>query len=116
MVFSSHRVLILLLCIGLLAVRLNKADGARNIDLVQKNERILKDVAMKGMNAEKKSAPANKKFDPNESSKRRKGTARGDKQLLVTYTAWNNQYLLSQGSFTRRAVSHLCAVSRDHNQ
>jgi hypothetical protein len=87
MVFSAHRAFILLICIGFLAVQPDKVSGMRRIDLapiqgqevrgaMTQNRRILKDVAMEGMNTEKKSAHVNKKFDPNESSKRsvRKGS------------------------------------------
>lgn len=81
MVFGAQRAFILLICIGFLVVQPEKVSGLRRIDLAPKqgqergalaqNQRILKAVAMEAMNTEKKSAHANKKLDPNDSSKRR---------------------------------------------
>uniref|UniRef100_A0A2N9J093 Uncharacterized protein n=1 Tax=Fagus sylvatica TaxID=28930 RepID=A0A2N9J093_FAGSY len=88
MVFNAHRAFILLICIGILAIQLDKVTGLRSIDIALKQgqedhgilsaqyRRILKAVTTEGMNTEKKSEHANKKFEPNESSKRtvRKGS------------------------------------------
>lgn len=82
MVSSADRALILVICIGFLAFRPDKVSGLRSIDLAIKqgqealgimsqSRRVLKAVAMEGMNTEKKSAYVNKKSDPNQSSKRR---------------------------------------------
>lgn len=82
MVFSTQRALILLICIGFLAVKPDKVSGMRSIDLVlrqnrhdhmlaPKNQRILKAVSMEDLNKGEKSATVNKKFDLNQSSKRR---------------------------------------------
>ncbi|KAK9935150.1 hypothetical protein M0R45_022262 [Rubus argutus] len=76
MVLSSHRVLILVICIGLLVFQPSEVSGLRNIGVVlrqnQEHHRILKAVAMEEMNTgNKNSANANKNFDPNHSSKRR---------------------------------------------
>ncbi|CAK7326083.1 unnamed protein product [Dovyalis caffra] len=81
MAFSAHRVLILLICIGFIAVQPDKVYGLSSVELVFRHnqkaqgtvphsQRILKDVSMQGMNT-KKSAHANKTFDPSQSSKRR---------------------------------------------
>lgn len=81
MVSSVHRTFILLLCIGYLAVQPDKVSGLKRMDLAlrqgqevrglqAKNPRILKAVTYEGMNTQKK-PPHAKKFDPNESSKRR---------------------------------------------
>ena len=88
MVFNADRAFVLLICIGILAVQLDKVTGLRSIDLALKqgqedhwisaqNRRILKVVATERMNTDqKKSAQVNKKFNPNEASKRkvRKGS------------------------------------------
>ncbi|KAG2702369.1 hypothetical protein I3760_06G085800 [Carya illinoinensis] len=82
MVFRAHRGLILLICIGFLAIQPDKISGLRSIDLALKqghedcgimarNPRVLESLAMEERNTEKMSAHANKKFDANESSKRR---------------------------------------------
>ena len=82
MVCSAQRVLIFLIFFGLLVVQPDKVSGLRSIDLVfrhsqeengiaTRNQRILKAVDMKGMSTEKKPAPVNNTFDPNQSSKRR---------------------------------------------
>lgn len=83
MVFFARRVLILLICMGLLlSVQPDKVSGLRSIDLVLRqnqhnqgmvpqNQRILKETTMVGKNAEKKSTKIHNKFDPNQSSKRR---------------------------------------------
>ncbi|KAM7269225.1 hypothetical protein ACFE04_024722 [Oxalis oulophora] len=73
MVFCCRRVLIVLFCIGLLAIQLDRARASRNSHLVinTRNERILTQVSTERMNREKKSAPAQEKFDPNQSSKRK---------------------------------------------
>jgi Sec-independent protein translocase protein TatA len=76
MVLSSHRVLILVICIGLLVFQPSEVSGLRNIGVAlrqnQEHHRILKAVAMEEMNTgNKNSTNANKNFDPNQSSKRR---------------------------------------------
>ncbi|GKV00679.1 hypothetical protein SLEP1_g13333 [Rubroshorea leprosula] len=82
MVCSVRRVLILLICIWLLTVEPNQVSGLRSKDLVfrhrhkgngisPQNQRILKAVDMEGMSTQRKSAPVNNKFDPNQSSKRK---------------------------------------------
>ena len=82
MVSRAQRVLILLICIGFLAVEPDKVSGLRSIDLAlrqspeyhmlaAKNQRTLKAVVMENQSKEEKAAPVNKKFDLNQSSKRR---------------------------------------------
>ncbi|KAL5826411.1 hypothetical protein ACOSQ4_018208 [Xanthoceras sorbifolium] len=82
MVFCAHRLLVFLICMGLLAVQPDKVSGLRSIDLVLRqsqhnqdmvpqNQRSLMDSATKGMNTEKKPTQINNTFDPNQSSKRR---------------------------------------------
>ncbi|XP_018817661.1 CLAVATA3/ESR (CLE)-related protein 45 [Juglans regia] len=82
MVYGAHRVFILLICIGFLAVQPDKVSGLRSIglalkqgqedcELMAQNHRVLKVVAMEQINTGKTTAHVNKKFDPNESSKRR---------------------------------------------
>lgn len=82
MVSRSQRVLILLIFIGFLAVEPDKVSALRSIDLVlrqspedhmlaAKNQRILKAVVTENLRKEEKAAPVNKKFDLNQSSKRR---------------------------------------------
>ncbi|EXB20249.1 hypothetical protein L484_001442 [Morus notabilis] len=84
MVFSTHRVLILLICIGLLSVQPDKVSGLRNIDtalgehkennqILLQIRRFLKVVNMDGMNTKKRSSSQNDKFDPDRSSKRKVG-------------------------------------------
>ncbi|GMN41852.1 hypothetical protein TIFTF001_011080 [Ficus carica] len=80
--FSTHRVLILLICIGLLSVQPDKVSGLRSIDTALREHkqdnhillqirRFLKVVNMEGMSTEKRtSASRNDKVDPNQSSKR----------------------------------------------
>lgn len=74
MVFSAQRVLVFLICIGVLAVEPDKVSGLRSIDLVlrqsqedhmlaPKNQRILKAVVVEDLNREENAAPVNKKFD-----------------------------------------------------
>lgn len=82
MLLNAQRLFILLICIGLLAVQPARVYGLRSKDLairwskedhgvVPMNQRILKEVVMEDLNAEKKPATINKKSDPNQSSKRR---------------------------------------------
>ncbi|PON67054.1 CLAVATA3/ESR (CLE)-related protein [Trema orientale] len=83
MVFATQRVLILLICIGLLSFQPDKVSGLRSIDIAvreQKEEshlflqirRFLKVVKEEEkLNSETKSASQNNKFDPNQSSKRK---------------------------------------------
>uniref|UniRef100_A0A6N2LQE6 Uncharacterized protein n=1 Tax=Salix viminalis TaxID=40686 RepID=A0A6N2LQE6_SALVM len=85
MVFCAHRVLILLICIGFIAVQPDEVYGLTSVELVLRhnqkdqgtvpqNQRVLKDVDMQGMDI-KKSAHASKTFDRSQSSKR--GVRRG---------------------------------------
>lgn len=82
MVFSSVRVIILLICVGFLTVQLNKVHGLTSVELairhsknapvtVSSHQRILTDSAMQGMKTEKKAASLKKRLDPYRSSKRR---------------------------------------------
>ncbi|KAH7515943.1 hypothetical protein FEM48_Zijuj10G0081900 [Ziziphus jujuba var. spinosa] len=83
MVLTSHRVLILLICIGFLVVQPDKVSGLRSIGiairetkkyhdlLLSKNQRILKAVNMEEINTTKNSKTSDEKFDPNQSSKRK---------------------------------------------
>lgn len=68
MVFSAQRVLVFLICIGVLAVEPDKVSGLRSIDLVlrqsqedhmlaPKNQRILKAVVMEDLNRGENAAP-----------------------------------------------------------
>ncbi|CAL5355082.1 unnamed protein product [Camellia sinensis] len=80
---SAQSILILLICIGFLALQPTKVSSLRSIDLVLrwskedhglvlKYQRRLDEAGeMQAMNAEKKRASMNKTFDPNQSSKRR---------------------------------------------
>ncbi|KAL9389088.1 hypothetical protein Peur_017693 [Populus x canadensis] len=81
MVFCSRRVLILLICIGFIAVQPHKLYGLTSVEVILRHDRkahgtlpysqrSLKDVDMQGMDT-KKSAQANKTFDPSQTSKRR---------------------------------------------
>ncbi|KAJ0038312.1 hypothetical protein Pint_22766 [Pistacia integerrima] len=72
MVFCAQRVLILLLCMGLLTVQPDQVYGLRRIDLLrQNNQRSLKATTMEEMNTQKNSTQIKSTFDPNQSSKRR---------------------------------------------
>ncbi|KAE8661422.1 zinc finger family protein [Hibiscus syriacus] len=73
MVRSAQRVLIFLMIFGLLAVQPVEVSGLRNMHLVgfRHDQRVLKSVDTKGMDAEKKPAFVNNGFDPNGSTKRR---------------------------------------------
>lgn len=82
MVFSSVRVIILLICVGFLAVQVNKVDGLTSVELairhsknapvtVSSHQRILTESAMQSMKTEKKAASLKKRLDPYRSSKRR---------------------------------------------
>lgn len=81
MVLSSHKTFILLFCIGLLAIKADKVcclrkgtviltQGRQDQQPVQ-NNRILQEVSKQDLEAKRKSASGNKKFDPEQSSKRR---------------------------------------------
>ncbi|KAJ6899895.1 hypothetical protein NC652_026138 [Populus alba x Populus x berolinensis] len=81
MVFCSRRVLILLICIGFIAVQPHKLYGLTSVEVILRHDRkahgtlphsqrSLKDVDMQGMDT-KTSAQANKRFDPSQTSKRR---------------------------------------------
>lgn len=87
MVFSSHTIFILLLCIGVLAVHPIQITGLRSMDLalrwtkehrgvVRSNQRMLEEFVMKVPNAEKKPVTVNRNIDPYQASKRtfRKGS------------------------------------------
>nr|APR63768.1 hypothetical protein [Populus tomentosa] len=80
MVFCAHRVLILLICIGFIAVQPDEVYGLTSVELVLRHnqkaqgtapqsQRVLKDVDMQGMDT-KKSAHASKTFDRSQSNKR----------------------------------------------
>lgn len=82
MLLNAQRLFILLICVGLLAVQPARVYGLRSKKLairwskedhgvVPVKQRILKEVVMENLNAEKKPATINKKSDPNQSSKRR---------------------------------------------
>ncbi|KAA0032271.1 CLAVATA3/ESR (CLE)-related protein 45 [Cucumis melo var. makuwa] len=74
MVFSIHRVLIvLLMCVALLAVKPEQACALRSIDLALRPSRhiLVEDSRVEELNMKRNSLPQNNKFDPNRSSKRR---------------------------------------------
>lgn len=86
MEFTTHRVVILLICIGFLALQTNRVSCLRSIgitlrettqvdDKVPLNQRMLKAVNMEEVNMKKmkNSTSLNDKFDPNQSSKRKVG-------------------------------------------
>lgn len=86
MVFCAHRVLILLICIGFIAVQPDEVYGLTSVELVLRHnqkaqgtapqsQRVLKDVDLQGMDT-KKSAHTSKTFDRSQSNKRgvRKGS------------------------------------------
>ena len=82
---NTHRVLIILICIGFLSLQLDKVYGLTSADIALRDHkqgnnhillhirRLLKAVAVKGMSTQKKpTTPRNDKpFDPNQSSKRK---------------------------------------------
>ncbi|KAF9674450.1 hypothetical protein SADUNF_Sadunf10G0128500 [Salix dunnii] len=81
MVFCSHRVLVLLICIGFIAVQPDKLYGLTSVEMILRhdqkahgtlphNQRSLKDVNLQGMGTTKP-AQANMTFDPSQTSKRR---------------------------------------------
>lgn len=80
MVLSAYRVLIVLICIGLVSFQPTKVSGLRSRDLVlresryynnvmQRNRRVLEAADTENVSTEKKAVEA-KEFDPNRSSKR----------------------------------------------
>ncbi|KAJ0095458.1 hypothetical protein Patl1_15936 [Pistacia atlantica] len=71
MVFCAQRVLILLLCMGLLTVQPDQVYGLRRIDLLRQNQHSQGPTTMEEMNTQKNSTQINSTFDPNQSSKRR---------------------------------------------
>ncbi|KAK1284116.1 hypothetical protein QJS10_CPB21g00656 [Acorus calamus] len=71
MFFSSHRLVVILVCIGCLAIQPDQVSGLRGIDFVLHDARILRDIATEDLNTMKNLAPAPLTFDPNQSSKRR---------------------------------------------
>ncbi|KAF3431462.1 hypothetical protein FNV43_RR26193 [Rhamnella rubrinervis] len=85
MVFATHRVVIVLICIGFLAVQPNEVSCLTSVGIALRdtkqehgilppqNQRMLKAVDMEEMNTMKKknSTALNDKFDPNQSSKRK---------------------------------------------
>ena len=82
MVFATQRVLILLICIGLLSFQPDKVSGLRSIDIALRKQkednhiflqsrRTLKVVKTEEkLNPETKSTGQNNKLDPNQSTKR----------------------------------------------
>ncbi|KAJ6312115.1 hypothetical protein OIU76_012062 [Salix suchowensis] len=85
MVSRSHRVLVLLICIGFIAVQPDKLHGLTSVEMILRhdqrahgtpphNQRSLKDVNWQGMGT-KKSAKANMTLDASQTSKR--GARRG---------------------------------------
>ncbi|KAL0408695.1 UNVERIFIED_CONTAM: CLAVATA3/ESR (CLE)-related protein 45 [Sesamum radiatum] len=77
-----HRVFMLFVCVGLLALQPNEVCGLRRADLalrqgrgdqsvMVKSHRVLNAVHVNNLNTDKKPAPVNKKFDSNQSSKRK---------------------------------------------
>jgi len=81
MVLSSHKTIILLFCIGLLAIKADKVCSLRKGTMILtqgrqdqqpvQNNRILQEVSKQDLEAKRKSASGNTKFDPEQSSKRR---------------------------------------------
>ncbi|XP_011071280.1 CLAVATA3/ESR (CLE)-related protein 45 [Sesamum indicum] len=77
-----HRAFMLFVCVGLLALQPNEVCGLRRSDLalrrdrgdrlvMVKSHRVLNAVHVNNLNTDKKPAPVNKKFDSNQSSKRK---------------------------------------------
>ncbi|KAF4388868.1 hypothetical protein G4B88_012627 [Cannabis sativa] len=95
MVLAAQRVVILLICIGLLSFEPRKVCGLRSLDIAprdQKEEtnpflhirRSLKVVKKEGkLNSEAKSASQSNKLDPNQSSKRKVRREQDIEQALV---------------------------------
>lgn len=84
MVISAHRTLVIVFCVGLLALHPNDVSCVSSMELalrwsregrslLQKNQRILKAVVMKEPSTEMRAAPVNKETDPFQSSKRKVG-------------------------------------------
>ena len=84
MAISMRRTFVVLIYLGLLAVHPEYVFGLRSIDIelrwrredhpiMQKDQRMLKEVVTNGLKAEKRTAPVNKKTDPFQSSKRQVG-------------------------------------------
>lgn len=80
MFFISQKVFILVICIGFLSIQTDKVSGLTSLQIALKDDhslllphirRLLKVVKVDEMNAEKKPACLNTKFDLNKSSKRR---------------------------------------------
>ncbi|CAO2828786.1 unnamed protein product [Amaranthus hypochondriacus] len=81
MVPITHKTLILLLCICLLAMKPERVCSLRRVDLavavnredsqLAQNDRVMQEVSSQKLNASRRSAPSNKKFDPTQSSERR---------------------------------------------
>ncbi|KAK4423738.1 hypothetical protein Salat_1956700 [Sesamum alatum] len=83
MVRYIHRALTLFICVGLLALQPNEVSGLRSSDLALRQGRgdqpvmvmshrvLLNAVGVNNLNSDKKPAPVNKKFDSNQSSKRK---------------------------------------------
>ncbi|KAJ8628574.1 hypothetical protein MRB53_021897 [Persea americana] len=77
----TQRVIIILVCVGLVAILPEKISALRSTDVVfrwnQENRiaadksHVLKRVSVKDMNTKKNPAPAPSTFDPNRSSKRK---------------------------------------------
>lgn len=75
-----HRAFVLFICVGLLAFQPHEVCGMRSTDLALRRgsrdqplmvkDRVLKAAEVNSLNTDKKSAPVNKTFDSNQSSKR----------------------------------------------
>lgn len=70
MISSSHKLFILLTCIGILAVQPYLVSGFRNGIELPMNHRMLKAVSKKDLQAKPSPASSNTEFDPYQSSKR----------------------------------------------
>ncbi|KAI3467347.1 hypothetical protein Pfo_024010 [Paulownia fortunei] len=82
MFLHIHRSFVVFICIGLLAFHPHDVWGLRSAGLLLrrgiedqplmiKNHRMLKAVDTNSLNTDKKQAPVNRTFDPNQSSKRK---------------------------------------------
>ncbi|KAK9750768.1 hypothetical protein RND81_02G220500 [Saponaria officinalis] len=81
MVLSNHKAFILLLCIGILAIKPHRICSLRRENLVLGQtsggeqlvsaNRVLHEASKQEFNTNRESAPTNKKFDPTQSSDRR---------------------------------------------
>ncbi|KNA22874.1 hypothetical protein SOVF_029830 [Spinacia oleracea] len=81
MTLSAHKTFILLLCIGLLAIKPERGCSLRRAEMalapndedskLVPNNRVLQGVSRQELNASRRSTPENKKYDPTQSSERR---------------------------------------------